>query len=390
MKTTRLSRSFCLAAIATLLATGLPAAEDHNTIKFSDPGKPGTVKISLGRGELQVQGADTTEVTVRADAKAVTSKPRKDNLRVLSAAASYTLQEKDNVVKLDAAAHDWGRGNGDFKLTVPRNTTVIVQNAWGGDITCAGISGDLEINCMHGEIRLDDVSGGAVVSTMNGEIRANIRELREGKPLSFTSMNGEVVLRVAPDAKANVRLRTQNGTVLTDFEESVLVTKVESSPSMPRISKSITISGRTVISAEIQESIREAAKIGATAVRQAFEAVRDGLADAKLDSDQARRDLDKAKRDLERAQRDAERERSRASRSADTPPAPAVAPTAPGTPGTPAPASKPAPAPFPPKIPSPTITGGKLVTGTLNGGGPEISVSTMNGDVTLRKWEAKK
>jgi hypothetical protein len=38
----------------------------------------------------------------------------------------------------------------------------------------------------------------------------------------------------------------------------------------------------------------------------------------------------------------------------------------------------------------PTITGGKMVTGTLNGGGPEISVSTMNGDVVLRKLEAKK
>ena len=29
----------------------------------------------------------------------------------------------------------------------------------------------------------------------------------------------------------------------------------------------------------------------------------------------------------------------------------------------------------------PTISGGKLVTGTLNGGGPEISVSTMNGEI---------
>ena len=38
----------------------------------------------------------------------------------------------------------------------------------------------------------------------------------------------------------------------------------------------------------------------------------------------------------------------------------------------------------------PTMTGGKLVTGTLNGGGPEISVSTMNGDVTLRQLEVKK
>jgi hypothetical protein len=37
----------------------------------------------------------------------------------------------------------------------------------------------------------------------------------------------------------------------------------------------------------------------------------------------------------------------------------------------------------------PTISGGKLVTGTLNGGGPEISVSTMNGDITFRQAAKK-
>jgi hypothetical protein len=46
--------------------------------------------------------------------------------------------------------------------------------------------------------------------------------------------------------------------------------------------------------------------------------------------------------------------------------------------------------PMLPKVAIPTMSGGKLVTGTLNGGGPEISVATMNGDVTLRRLEAKK
>jgi hypothetical protein len=46
-------------------------------------------------------------------------------------------------------------------------------------------------------------------------------------------------------------------------------------------------------------------------------------------------------------------------------------------------------APVPPVPAIPTFGGGKLVTGTLNGGGPEISVATINGDVTLRKLEKK-
>ena len=379
--------------VALTLALGCSVAaagdESSQTIKFSDPAKPGTVTISLGRGELRVQGADTSEVTVKSDAKAITSKPRKDGFRVLSAASSFELKERDNVITLDAGKEWGGRGNADFQLTVPRNTTVIVQNAMGGDITCGGINGDIEITSMHGEIRLDDVAGGVVVGTMNGEIRASIRELNEGKPLSFTSMNGEVVLRVPQSAKANVRLRTQNGSVLTDFEESALVTKTESAPGFARGKTTTFVKGKSVLTTEIQDAIREASQLSATAVKEALEAIKEGLEAARLDSDDARRQMEDAMRQMERARRDSERQRNEAvvagGRTERTPGTPApAAPAAPAAPERRGPVViSPGPKPFP------TMTGGKLVTGTLNGGGPEISVSSMNGDVILRKLETK-
>jgi hypothetical protein len=388
MNISRIPPSF-LFAIALTLGSGAAANAEEitQTIKFSDSSKPGTVKISVGRGDLRVQGADTTEVSVKSDSKADTTKLRKDGMRVLSAASSFALKESDNVVSLDGG--EWsGRGNSDFQLTVPRSTTIIIQNAWGGNITCSGINGDIEINSMHGEIRLDDVAGGVVVGTMNGEIHATIRELNEGKPLSFTSMNGEVVLRLPETAKANVRLRTQNGSVLTDFEESVLVTRTEAVAGFPR-GKAPFFKGNKVLTAEIQDAIREAAQLSATAIKEALEAIKEGLDAARLDSDDARRQMEDAKRQMERARRNLEREKhdverrvaiARADRSAED-----TAPAIPAKPQTPA---APAAPPTGPK-PVPTITGGKLVTGALNGGGPEISVSTMNGDVILRKLQAK-
>jgi hypothetical protein len=382
-------------AVVITLFTGVRADDTTNTIKFSDPSKPGTVKITLGHGELRVQGTDTNEVSIKTESKAITSKPRKDGLRVISAASSFSLTEKDNVVTLDSAPHDWGRGNGDFRITVPRSTSIIVKSTFGGDITCSNLNGDIEINSMHGEIRLEDVGGGVIVSTMQGEIRANIRELRDGKPLNFTSMNGEVVLRVPETSKANVRLRTQNGSVLTDFDETALVTKTEAMAGMPR-GRTMIYKGPSgkVLTAEIQDAIREATQVSATAVKEALEAVKEGFEAARLDADDARRQMDEARKDLERAKREADRERRDAERDRkvatarsgrDATPAPAAAPVVAGTPPTP-----PAMPSVPSKMSIPTISGGKLVTGTLNGGGPEISVSTMNGDVTLRKLEAKK
>jgi len=332
-----------------LLAAGLlalpviarGAEETPSILAFSDPAKPGTLKIQVGRGDLRIQGTDTTEVVVKSDSKAATKTARKDGLRVLTAASSFSLTEKDNVITLDALGEGWAGSSADFRITVPRATSIIVQNSWGGDVTCTGLSGDIEINSMNGQIRLDDVSGGIVVSTMNGEIRATIRELQDKKPLSFTSMNGEVQLRIPAQAKANVRLRTQNGSVLTDFEETALVTKTESVSRSH--SRSAVRPPRPPSSGEneVGDAVREA-------MQEAAQAVREGAAVA---------------REALRAAADEFRAHSNS--------------------------DKPRP-PRPPLPVTPTPTGGKLVTGSLNGGGPEISIATMNGDVILRKGDDRK
>ena len=333
--------SILAATVALVLLTAARAEENLSTIKFSDSTKPGTLKIVVGRGDLRIKGGDTAEISVNSESKPVKTKPRKDGLRILTASSSFTLNEKDNVVTLDALSDGWAGAPADFSITVPRTTSVVVASSYGGDITCTGVSGNLEIKNTSGEITLDDITGGALVETMNGEIHATVRELHDGKPLSFTSMNGEVVLRVPADAKANVRLRTQNGSILTDFDDKVLVTKTEATPrsSAHRTPRVIVTNGNSVLPPEAREAIREAVQAGAAAMRDAAQAAREAA----------------------QAAREAAREES-ADSTALVSPIP----------------------------PIPPVTGGKLVTGTLNGGGPEISVTTMNGDVTLRQLEAKK
>ena len=304
--------------------------------------------------------SDNGEVTVKSDAQAVTSAPRKDGLRVITASSSFALSEKANVITLDAT-ENWSHGQGgDFTLTVPKSTSVIITSAWGGDVTCSDLTGDVEIKGLNGEVRLNNLSGGALVETMNGEIKASILELHEGKPLSFTSMNGEVALNLPIDIKANVRLRTQNGSILTDFDDKVLVTKTEAAAYTPKSGRRVTVrkssdhTTETVSNDEIRVAVREAVQAGAEAAREAAQAIREAA--------------------------QAAREGAQAAREADTnaTPSPNVTVAMGGLP------------PMPPMAPLPPMTGGKIVSGTLNGGGPDIRIATMNGDVTLRKIDAKK
>lgn len=335
---------------------------EETTVKFSDPKKPGTLKVDVFRGDIRIRGADVAEVTVRADATAVTKAPRKDGMRVLSAASGFSLAEKDNVVTLDNSDGWRGGGGSDYHITVPRNTNIVVSSAGGGgDISCSDISGDIEIDCLHGEVELTGLSGGALVSTLDGEIEAAFVQLSDKKPVSFTSMNGKVELRLPGTAKANLQLRTQNGTILTNFDDTAIVTKVETT--------SVHISergmGRT-LSREVREALRESAQASTEMVLEAKNAVREATASMRAGIDAARDENRRRSEDV--------RVEGWTAKS----PAP---PEAPGAPKPPRPARL--------SVAKVTSTGGKLVTGTLNGGGPEISVATMNGDVTLRNVDAK-
>jgi len=332
-----LSLPFLLAAGLAVL-TGSVRASDENTtttVKLSDPAKPATLKIDVPWADIHIVGVEGDTVTVESSLNQKGGKDsRDDGLRRLDDEVSFELVEHNNVVSLTLAGENpWAGQDGDFNLKVPRAMALDIKTETGGDLVVKDVTGDIEVNNLNGEVRLEGISGSTVVNTMNGEVHAVYAKAPQ-KLVSITSMNGEIDLRVPADTKANVRLRTHNGSILTDFGESVLKTKTE---------------GRSYGS--------EAARIGADAARSAADA-------ARMAVEVAQEFARGVKQEVERAARE----------GADA----VEAPEAPQGPSTPRP-------PRPPRPPVPPITGGKLVSGTLNGGGVDIKISTMNGEITLRQ-----
>jgi hypothetical protein len=331
-------RTACFLLTVAMAAVVIPSAsaEESETakIKFSNPQQPGTLRVSVSTGDIRIRGEDTAEVTVRTELAAEGNTQRPDGLRVLTSSSSYSLTEKDNVINLSYGSESWPGSGGDFEITVPRSTNIIVSSAFGGEVSIGQVSGDVEVKSLNGEVSLSDISGGALVETMNGEIEAQVTSLNEAKPLSFTSMNGEVALRLPADAKASVRLRTHNGAILTDFDEKQLVTKTAALKASDR-----RLPGED--SEDIRATVREAVKMGMDAAREAARGAREAMREA---------------------QREMGEQGHVNSESEDV-----------------------IGHPVPPMPPLPPMTGGKIVSGTLNGGGPEIRITTMNGDVTLRK-----
>jgi len=327
-------------SLGSLAQASLRASDEGSTAtaKLSSPGKPATLRVDLAWADLHITGVDSDTVTVESSLNQKGGKEtRDDGLRRLDEDASFELTEHDNVVTLTLAGENpWGSHDGEFKISVPRSMALDVKTGVGGDLEINNVDGDIEVNNMNGEVKLEGISGSTVVNTMNGEVHASYAKPPQ-KLVSITSMNGEIDLRVPAETKANIRLRTHTGSILTDFDDAALKTKTEGNKGAGGI--------------DTARIGAEAARMGADAARAAADAIRAAAHEA---------------RDAARAERDEEKDDSddRGSNHVRVP--------------------RP---PRPPNFVMPPVMGGKLVSGTLNGGGIDIKVSTMNGEITLRRSE---
>lgn len=342
-------RLILLLAAAALLAPAARAQDDDSEgstarVKFSDPAKPGTLRLALPWAEARITGTDGQEVIVTSslDQKGK-AEVDDEGFRRLDQEVTFELVEKDNVALITVAGDNvWATHGAEFEIKVPRNTNLIIRTEIGGDLDVDGVEGDLDISCMNGEINLRDIVSSAVVNSMNGEISASFKRAPV-KAVSLSSMNGEIELRLPGDTKANLRMRTHNGSIRTNFPDGVLQAKSEK------------------------------ATQGSTDGRLY---ARPGASEREIEREMAR---DSARRDREHAQMAREMAKV-ATEVARAVVASVDAQVSVNVDGVPAVAPVP---PVPPIPPMPNF-GGKTIVGTLNGGGVDIKLTSMNGAITLR------
>ncbi len=366
-----------LLAILCLSLAGITANAENASasVNFKDPAKPGILKIYISRGDLHVRAGDSTsEVKVKSDAAPKEKQEtRKDGLRVLSdTSANFSLTVQDNVAELNYGKESWPEGgSADFDVTVPKNTSVQVENGWGGEVVVEKLSGDVEVKGLNCEIKLIELSGGTTVETMNGDVEASYSALPADKPMSFSSMNGQVNLRIPADAKAKVRFRTHHGSILTDFPEDIIKTTSENlggTDWAAYTGKQVAIAAN--IAQEVGREMAHAAKEMAEEFKHAQKEVQEAEKEVVRDAQEAKAMADEDKRiaDEDKRMADEEKRLSKVEKNKSSNKKVNMRLPRP---------------PRPPNIPA--ISGGKVVSGSINGGGPEILVTTMNGDITLRR-----
>jgi DUF4097 and DUF4098 domain-containing protein YvlB len=213
-------------AVFFIFATGAAFSQDAQpdrvNVPFSDPARPKTLKASVLNGSINVKGYDGKEAIVEARPKGEGRRrraDRSDGMRQISMGGTgLVVEESDNVITVGTRSI-----NEDIELDiqVPFNTSVRLHAVNGGNITVDHIVGDVEIDNTNGKATATHISGSAVVHALNDKVLVTFDKITGDKPMSFSSLNGDVDVTLPADVKARVKLKSDNGAVYSDFDITV-------------------------------------------------------------------------------------------------------------------------------------------------------------------------
>ncbi len=333
-----------LSIITTLLLlSGMTYAQDSGEIKqhvIKPKGSLTETRLVLsGFGsDIIIEGTNRSDIEITADD--IEEKPeRADGLRSLSDMAmentpiGLNVEQKGNEIFVMPASR---RSQGaDFAFKVPKSIKVkIADNSFNSsDIEVRGMSNEVELSCQSGDILIDRVTGPIVAKTISGDIEIIFTTLNQKLPSSINTISGDIDITLASSDKGTFSISSISGEVYTDLD--LKVEKTGESVSDFDID----------IQLDVNEDIERAMK----------------------ETERAMKDHEKALKEMEKEmEKETEKHVIKGHRSVV--------------------------APVPPQVPfhfnwaTPSGIGSKFQA-ELNGGGVNFDISSISGDVYLRKSE---
>ncbi len=232
-------------AIISIACALAAAAQEKITVPLTNPAQPVTIRATMISGSIRVTAGSGPGVSVTTS-ESTSRRGRNDSvppgMKRIGGQPSFDVEEDHNVVTINGGMRGDG---GDLTLEVPVNTSLQLKTVNGGTIEVTGVSGDHEIENINGSIKLTNVGGSVVAHSQNGEIVASLDHVTGNKPMSFTSMNGRVDVTLPGDTKARLKLKSNNGSIYSDFD-----VKVEPDASKPVVEDSRSKDGKYRISVD--------------------------------------------------------------------------------------------------------------------------------------------
>lgn len=138
--------------------------------------------------------------------------------RLSSSAAGLQIEEDNNVVRIETPGMMLAT---DLFIRVPASSSLEIRSMMDGAVLVDGIGGEIDINNVNGPVILKNVSGTVLVHTVNGDIEVSLARVAPDKPLSFSTMQGDIDVTLPAAVKANFKMKSDQGEIYTDFDVSM-------------------------------------------------------------------------------------------------------------------------------------------------------------------------
>jgi putative adhesin len=205
----------------TALVWSQDANGDRVTVAWSDPSRPGLLKVNLMQGGITVRTHSGNDVIIESRARGRGNNRRPEPpeagglRRIDGGGGGLVVEESNNVMSVGSQSYS---RSVDLDIQVPAKTSLNLKTMNGGNIVIEGVEGEMEVTNMNGGVTLNNVAGSVIAHSMNGRVVASLKQAMANKPMAFTSMNGNIDVTLPQSLKANMKMRTDNGEIYSDFD----------------------------------------------------------------------------------------------------------------------------------------------------------------------------
>jgi hypothetical protein len=156
-------------------------------------------------GSLTVEGWDENRVEVRVTKRGGTAEER-SNARV-------TLRQSDRLFSLAAPNSPV---KVFFEVKLPRSARRVELSSGTADVKVSKLEAPLAISVRDGSINLEDVRASVQAKSINGNIEVVYRSTKREGTHEFTTVNGNISVRLIEGLAANVKASVVNGSIDVD------------------------------------------------------------------------------------------------------------------------------------------------------------------------------
>ena len=192
--------------------------EFHQTYPLSATGR---VSLENINGGVQIKVWDSAMVQVDAIKKAyrrerlnearVEVNSSEDNIRIRTEYPNENQTFRGGEGRYDNPA------TVEYTVTVPRKAMLESIELVNGSLEVDGVEGNVKASSINGKVVARGLAGEARLSTVNGPLHATFTRLDESKPITLSSVNGNLTIVIPSNSNASVRAGTVHGGISNDF-----------------------------------------------------------------------------------------------------------------------------------------------------------------------------